>query len=283
MRDRCGAPRGRTFPAVPESDDVAGHYGRGPVVDVVRRALADACLPDTVLDPELLAPLDHFHTGGRAATEELLAHLDIGPSTHVLDVGAGLGGPARLLAHRRGCRVTCLDLTPAFCDAARLLTAMTGLTERVEVREGDATAMPFPDGTFDVVWMQNAAMNIADKGRLFGEVRRVLRPGGRLALQEVVAGAAGQPVLFPVPWAVTASLSFLAEPQVLRQTLQDARLVPDTWADVTAWALAQPVPAAGAVLGYHVYVTDAAAKRGNARRSMEEGRCALVRVTATAT
>ena len=266
-----------------DTEDVAAHYGRGPVIDVIRQALADAGLPSTGLDPELLAPLDHFHTGGRAATEELLAQLDVGPATSVLDVGAGLGGPARLLAKHRGCRVTCLDVTPAFCAAARLLTDMTGLSDRVDVHEGDATAMPFADRSFDLVWMQNAAMNIADKAQLFGEVRRVLRPGGRLALQEIVAGDAGKPAFFPVPWADTAALSFLAEPQALRQTLTHASLVPDTWVDVTDWALAQPTPVAGAVLGYHVYVHDAAIKQGNSRRNMREGRCALLRATATAT
>lgn len=151
--------------AVLERADVVAHYGRGSIVELVRRAVAEAGLPSTGVDPERLAPLDHFHTGGRAATEELLAELsallDVGPATTVLDVGAGLGGPARLLAHRRGCRVTCLDLTPDYCAAARLLTAMTGLSELVDVREGDATRMPFPDHSFDVVWMQNAAYTAA--------------------------------------------------------------------------------------------------------------------------
>jgi MPBQ/MSBQ methyltransferase len=275
--------------AVPERADVVAHYGRGSIVELVCRAVAEAGLPSTGVEPERLAPLDHFHTGGRAATEELLAELlallDVGPATTVLDVGAGLGGPARLLAHRRGCRVTCLDLTPDFCAAARLLTAMTGLSELVDVREGDATRMPFPDHSFDVVWMQNSSMNIADKARLFGEVHRVLRPGGCLALQEVAAGEAGLPVLFPVMWADTASLSFLVEPDTLRRTLSDVGLVPRTWADVTAWALAQPQtqPSADTALGFHVYVRDAAVKRANSRRSMQEGRCILLRVTAIAT
>jgi sarcosine/dimethylglycine N-methyltransferase len=264
------------------SADVAAHYGRGAVLDGVRDALAASGLPATGVDPAALAPLDQFHTGGRAATEELLALLPVGPGTGVLDVGAGLGGPARLVAHRRGCRVTCLDLTPGYCAAARLLTAVTGLSERVGVVTGDATALPFADGSFDVVWMQNSTMNIADKARLLGEARRVLVPGGHLALQEVVAGATGLPVHFPVPWADTPELSRLVEPEVLRGALVAAGLAPRTWDDINGWALDQPVTPPRSPLGLHVYVPDVAAKRRNSRRSMHEGRCALLRVTATA-
>jgi SAM-dependent methyltransferase len=112
-----------------------------------------------------------------------------------------------------------VDLTPEFCAAARRLTAMTGLSERVDVVEADASRLPFTGGAFDVVWMQNSSMNIPDKARLFGEVRRVLRSGGLLALQEVVLGPAGLPVRFTVPWADVAPLSFLRAPGTLRQTL----------------------------------------------------------------
>jgi SAM-dependent methyltransferase len=212
---------------------------------------------------------------------ERLAPLDVGAGTRVLDVGAGLGGPARLLAHRRGCRVTCVDLTPEFCAAARLLTAMTGLSERVDVVEADASRLPFTGGAFDVVWMQNSSMNIPDKARLFGEGRRVLRSGGLLALQEVVLGPAGLPVRFPVPWADVAPLSFLRAPGTLRQTLLDAGLAVQTWADITDWALAQPPPETGQALGVDAYLPDAATKRANSRRNLQEGRCALLRVTAT--
>ncbi len=267
--------------AVATPADVAAHYGRGPILDAVRAAVAAAGLGVGV-DPAELAPLDQFHTGGRAATEELLALLDIGPGSRVLDAGAGLGGPARLVAHRRGCRVTCLDLTPGYCAAARLLTVLTGLTGSVDVVTGDATALPFADGSFDVVWLQNATMNIGDRARLLAGVRRVLAPGGRLALQEVVAGPAGLPVHFPVPWADTPELSHLAGPDALRRELVAAGLVPRTFEDITSWALAQRAAPGGSALGLDVYVPDVAAKRDNSRRSMREGRCSLVRVVADA-
>ena len=118
----------------------------------------------------------------------------------MLDVGGGLGAPARLLAHEHGCRVTVLDLTEAYCRAGERLTAWTGLGDRVRFRHGDALALPFEDGSFDVAWLQHSSMNVADKGRLYAELRRVLRPGGWLALSEVVAGS-GEAPHFPALWA----------------------------------------------------------------------------------
>jgi ubiquinone/menaquinone biosynthesis C-methylase UbiE len=98
----------------------------------------------------------------------------------------GIGGPSRYLAKTYGCRVAGLDLTPEFCQVAAMLAERTGLAGKVEYREGDALAMPFADRSFDVVWSQNVAMNIADRDRLYREIRRVLRPDGRYAFSDVV-------------------------------------------------------------------------------------------------
>jgi sarcosine/dimethylglycine N-methyltransferase len=155
----------------------------------------------------------------------------------VLDVGSGLGGPSRYLAWRYGCRVSGVDLTAEFCRAAETLTRLTGLVGRVDYRQGSALDLPVEDTSFDVVWSQNAAMNIADRERLYKEMRRVLKPGGRLALQEVSAGPGGPPH-FPVQWAREPTISFLLTPEVTRSKLEAAGFRVVTWQDTTQEALA---------------------------------------------
>jgi SAM-dependent methyltransferase len=172
---------------------------------------------------EDLAPFDHFHNRGRPATLALLRLADPPRGARVLDVGGGIGGPARTIARDRGCHVTVLDATPAFCEVGAMLTALTGLADRVAFQHGSALAMPFADGAFDLVWMQAVGMNIAEKGRLYAEIARVLRPGGRFALQENLAGTA-QPAHYPTPWAATAEESFLLTDEELRDALATAGL-----------------------------------------------------------
>jgi ubiquinone/menaquinone biosynthesis C-methylase UbiE len=133
---------------------------------------------------------------------------DVRAGDRVLDVGSGLGGPARTLAHVFGCRVTGLDLSVEFSRTAERLTQRLNLADRVGFRQGSALDMPFGDASFDVVWMHNSGMNIPDKGQLYSEVHRVLRPGGRYVFREIMAGAV-QPLRFPVPWAREAALSFV--------------------------------------------------------------------------
>ncbi|MDH4181371.1 MAG: class I SAM-dependent methyltransferase, partial [Betaproteobacteria bacterium] len=177
------------------------HYSAQDIETRILAALRTAGLdPSRRLSPEALGALDHFHTGGLRASRELLELVPVRASDRVLDIGAGLGGPARLLASGSGCRVACLDMSADYCAAAALLNRLTGLDDRVEVHEGSALNLPFADASFDVVWMQNVGMNIADKRRLYGEIRRVLAPGGVFAFQEMAAGNA--PVCrFPLPWA----------------------------------------------------------------------------------
>ena len=147
-----------------------------------------------------LAAIDEFHTRGREATAELLARLDPPPGSLVLDAGCGLGGPARLLAAERGCRVVGVDLDPVNVVIARRLTLATRLPDRVRLAVADATALPFPDETFGHAISQHVAMSVADKPALYRELRRVLRPGGRLAIHDLAAGPGGAPLL-PAPWA----------------------------------------------------------------------------------
>ena len=156
---------------------------------------------------------------------------------HVLDVGCGIGGPARTLAAEFGCRVTGLDLTEEFCRAAEMLTARLGLSDKVTLQHGSALGMPFDGGVFDAVWIQNVSMNIEDKERLYSEIRRVLRPGGRLALQEVMSGPVPN-LYFPVPWAGDPAVSFLVTPEENRRLLAASGFAELAWKDLTESAIA---------------------------------------------
>lgn len=167
------------------------HYSARDIETRILTAIRAAGLdPDQRLSPEALGALDHFHTGGLQASRELMQLAQLGADDRVLDIGAGLAGPARMLASTFGCRVDCLEYSPDFCAGAELLNRLTGLGDRIAVHRGSALDLPFADASFDVVWMQNVGMNIADKQRLYAEIHRVLQPGGRYAFQEMAAGTA---------------------------------------------------------------------------------------------
>ena len=173
------------------SADVSRHYTSGSLLERLRSALReDGADPDhpTI---EALTPYDQFHSRGIEATEEIAALVEIAESDHILDVGSGLGGPARFMADRFGCRVTGIDLTSEFCEVARILTEHVGLASKVTIEQGDATALPFADGAFDGAYSMNVVMNIGDKAGFYGELYRVIRPGGWLLLAEVAQGPNG--------------------------------------------------------------------------------------------
>jgi SAM-dependent methyltransferase len=184
-----------------------------------------------------LAPVDQFHTGGKAATLELAQLVPLHAGMNILDVGGGIGGAARLLASQAGCAVTVVDLTEAYCQVGEMLTRRTGLSERVTFQHGDALELPFADQSFDVVWSQHATMNIAEKARLYAELARVLRPGGWLAFHEIMAGS-NAPIVFPVPWASDQSLSFLWSPEEARSLLGGNGWRERAWVDKTQASLA---------------------------------------------
>lgn len=202
------------------TNPVAQHYGRAGIAERALAALRAANGPDALVTPDALAPLDHFHGRGVLATGELVERLKPQPSDRVLDIGSGIGGPARWIAARCFCHVTGVDLTPEFCEAARALVAACGLEDRVTILEGSALALPVPDAAFDRAYSQNVIMNIADKPRFYREAYRALRPGGLLALSNVCAGDA--PPYFPVPWAETPATSFLATPDETRADIAAA-------------------------------------------------------------
>jgi SAM-dependent methyltransferase len=219
------------------------HWGRANLAATI---LAAAGKDTRTLTVDDLAPSDHFHGGGKSATTRLARLFGARPGLRVLDVGGGLGGPARTLAVEYGCDVTVIDLTESYVQAARTLTAHLALGDRVRHDVGDALALPYADGAFDVVWTQNSGMNIADKRRLYAGFHRVLRPGGLLALQEPMAGPV-QPCLFPLMWARDASTSFLRPAGEMRRLIAEAGFAERAWGDVTAEtagpASAETIPA----------------------------------------
>jgi ubiquinone/menaquinone biosynthesis C-methylase UbiE len=261
---------------------VADHYKRPALGDVILTALKAAGKDIEHLTPDDLAPVDEFHSGGRNATVRLAQLAQIRNGERVLDVGCGIGGPSRYLASQLGCQVTGLDFTAEFVALAGMLARRTRLADKVAYRQGDALDLPFPDGSFDVVWSQNAAMNIADRDRLYSEMRRVLTPAGRLALQEIAAGPAGEP-FYPTPWATDKSISFLSTPESTRAALERSGSRVLVWQDTTEEALQQQTARTKAIetgslppLGLHILIGEAfPTVTKNMLRNLQEGRLKL--------
>jgi len=201
--------------------NIVEHYATSGILGRLEASLtADGADPahPTI---EALAPYDHFHGRGLDATEDMAALVPVRTIDHVLDVGSGLGGPARWLAKRFGCSVTGIDLTSEYCAIAQHLTRLLGLEDRVRFHVGNALEMPFDDGSFDGAYSMFVSMNIADRGALYREIRRVLRPDSWLVLSEIARGDAGG-VAYPLPWAATAADSFLVTPADTQRELQKA-------------------------------------------------------------
>lgn len=188
--------------------EVAAHYARAGLAEAILEALEAAGADLDALRPEDLAPVDEFHTAGRLTTIKALGMTPIEAGMHVLDAGSGLGGTARVLAAEHGCRVTGIDLTPAYVEVAKMLTGRMGLADRCTFHVGSAVAMPFADGTFDAGVSFHAAMNIDDRAAFYGDLARVLRSGAPLCLFDVLKGPTPG-MRYPVPWAETEATSFL--------------------------------------------------------------------------
>ena len=258
------------------------HYSADDIETRILAALRAAGLDtEKRLSPAELAALDHFHTGGFRASLVLRDLAKIKAGERILDIGAGLAGPARMLAASPGCQVECIDLSEDFCVAARLLNRLTGLEERVSVNIGSALDIPYPDHAFDAVWMQNVGMNIADKHRLYSEIHRVLKPGGRFAFQEMVAGETAA-AYFPLPWATDSADNALVSADEMGSVLAGCGFEALYFSDVSEEPLppppsGTPEAVAQAPLSLSVYVDDLALKAENAARSLSERQIRLYR------
>jgi len=258
------------------------HYSVNDIEARILAALRAAGLdPEQSLSPVELGALDHFHTGGFRASLVLKDLAQIRAEDRILDIGAGLAGPARMLAASPGCQVDCIDLSPDYCVAAVLLNQLTGLDEQVAVQVGSALDIPFADNSFDAVWMQNVGMNIPDKPKLYQEIYRVLKPGGRFAFQEMVAGETSA-TYFPLPWATDAADNFLISASEMHTLLTRSGFRELYFEDVSEAPLPGPPNgttegAAQAPLSLSAYVENLAQKADNAARSLRERQIRLVR------
>lgn len=200
---------------------IVEHYATGELLARLKSALLTDGVDPAHPTLEALAPYDQFHARGLEATEDMAALVVVRPTDHLLDVGSGLGGPARWLSTRFGCRITGIDLTPEYCAIAEHFTSLIGLDARIRFQVGNALAMPFDDGTFEGAYSMFVSMNIADKAQLYREIHRVLKADGWLVLSEIARGEGGE-AMYPTPWAATARESFLSTADDTRKELRSA-------------------------------------------------------------
>lgn len=236
QRVRCrDAPRR----IISVTDSVVDHYaGSGDLTSSIAAALDAAGIERERMATTVLAPVDEFHIRGRTATVEIIEALQVNASSRVLDIGSGLGGPARTIAEVAAAHVTGVDLTPAFSATAADLSVWTGLSSRTTFLVGDATALEFPDGHFDAALTVHVGMNIPDKAAMYSEAHRVLKPSGRFVVYDVLQGPGGD-VHYPVPWARSSTTSYLATRSEMTQFLGDAGFTvlqeTDSSAESLAW------------------------------------------------
>jgi ubiquinone/menaquinone biosynthesis C-methylase UbiE len=206
---------------LPTQQDVSNHYTHGDLAAAIRTGIESLGKTVNSVTVDDLAPVDEFHIGGRQASEDFLGQLDLSPEKHALDVGCGLGGAARFVASRYGCRVTGIDLTPEYVETAKVLCRWVGLDNSISLHQGSALAMAFADRAFDRAYMLHVGMNIDDKAKLCSEVSRVLRSNALFGIYDVMRIGDGE-LAYPVPWATTAASSAVAKPVQYREALQAA-------------------------------------------------------------
>lgn len=272
-----------------DSARIRHHYASTDIVPRLLAALRAARGPEIPITPEALASIDHFHRGGAVSTRKLATLLAPRAGELILDIGGGIGGPARWIASQFGCYVTCLELVPEFCEAAEELNALVGMADLVRVAQGDAVAMlSEEDESYDRVYSQSALMNVADKAACCREIRRVLKPGGVVAISVVGSGPAGAPH-YPLPFASDPETGFLCSPEEMRRLLTITGLEIVSFKDSTAEIVAQQaehrqrlqtegLPA----LGWHVLMGSERSRslQINAARSFEEGRLVELEILA---
>ena len=214
------------------SSSIAKHYGLGDLMIKIQSALNTLDKDMSSLKTEDLAPIDGFHTRGRASTQEVIALANITSSDKVLDVGCGLGGTARYLAEQFNCQVVGIDLTTEYVDVGRQLNTLLNMHSQVELHHASALDLPFENESFDYAWTEHVQMNIADKQRFYSEIVRVLKPSGRLMFHDVFRGEGDEPY-YPVPWAEHSSISSLVTQERAKSIFSEVGLTVEQWLDKT--------------------------------------------------
>ena len=268
-----------------DAKSIAGHWASGDVYGLIVSALNRMAKPLDALTVEDLAPVDHFHARGFAATVELADRLPVMAAHRLVDIGCGLGGPARYMARRFGCKVSGIDITPPFVDAANKLTRLLRLESQVSIELGDGRRLPYPTASFDGGYTQHVTMNVADRPGFYGEAFRVLKPGAFFALTEHGLGPKGSPY-HPVPWSADGSGAYLVTPAATRAFLEKAGFeqieVEDTGPRYLAGykAMGEKIAKSGfPPLGLHLLMGETTAeKMRNSARNIEEGRTHPIQV-----
>jgi len=251
-------------------------YGQANLSSKIGNALVAVGKNLDVLTLDDLASFDQLHFGGRDATRAMANLAGVQPGMKVLDIGSGVGGPARTLASEFGCRVVGLDITDDFVEAARMLTAEVGLTDTVSFQTGNALDLPFDDEAFDAAWSQNTIMNIKDKETVVREAWRVLRREGILVMEAVMAGPKDG-LEYPVFWANDPEISFLETPEEFRQLMAESGFYELDWKDVTQRVIEggrrrqATRPEERPALGIDVIYDDVPVKLKNTMRGLKEG------------
>ena len=266
---------------------VTDHYTIGNLGDNIRNGLKAVGADMNHLTIKDLSFVDEFHIGGRTATDYLIAQMNLTGEEHVLDVGCGIGGAARVVASQSGCRVSGIDLTPEYVTVAKDLTALTRLEDTVDFQVASALDMPFDNGTFDAAVTIHVAMNIEDRTGLYKEIARVLKKSAVLCIYDVMKKS-DEPLDFPVPWAQSQASSYLLSSEEVATHLQIAGFDVTAVDDRTAFAHAffektmAATIGAPSPLGVHLVMgPDAKQKITNLRANMDKWRVAPVLIMAT--
>jgi ubiquinone/menaquinone biosynthesis C-methylase UbiE len=269
--------------------EVAEHYRRADLEQKILEGLKKAGKAPEKLAAADLSGVDEFHLGWRPATVELAKDLDLTADLKLLDLGSGIGGPARYFAESHGTHVVGIDLTDAFVKVANSLTHRCGLSGRVRFQQGSILDLPFDDGSFDVATLIHVGMNIGDKARLFRQVRRVLKPASRFAVYDIMR-ITDDELSYPMPWAAGPQTSFVETPDTYRTLLASAgftveqevnrlSFVLDRWREMQERIAAEGPPP----LSLHTLIGSTAKELlGNVMAALQRGTIAPVQMIARA-
>jgi ubiquinone/menaquinone biosynthesis C-methylase UbiE len=188
--------------------DIEAFWTRGDIHSRIHLAMTKANLIDKKLEIEELFSIDQYHARGIAATFDLAKRMPIKKNQSILDIGCGLGGPARYYAKEFQCIITGIDITPSFIEIGNEFNKITSMSNKVKLKIGDGEILDFKNEIFDGAYSLHVTMNISDRKKFFSEAFRVLKKGSFFAFTEHGLGAEGNPI-FPLPWADTEEMSYL--------------------------------------------------------------------------